>query len=84
MIFWDRLIYIFVVFIPSAVYHFSVVFTGRRDKNSYVILNYALSFIFLGLSRSDLFLDKLFVYKYGCHALAGPLHDFFIVFSAPR
>ncbi|MEK7568027.1 MAG: ATP-binding protein [Patescibacteria group bacterium] len=79
-IFWDRLIYVFVVFIPSAVYHFSVVFTGRRDKNSYVILNYALSFIFLGLSRSDLFLDKLFVYKYGCHALAGPLHDFFIVF----
>ena len=44
--FWDRLIYIFVVFIPSAVYHFVVVFTERKDKNSYVILNYALSFYF--------------------------------------
>lgn len=79
-IFLDRLIYVFVVFIPSAVYHFSVVFMGKKDKNIYIILNYILSFIFLGLSRNKLFLNELFIYKYGCHAIAGPLHNFFIIF----
>lgn len=80
IIFWDRFIYAFVVFIPSAVYHFVVVFTEKKGKNFHLAANYILSFIFLGLSKTDYFIGDFFIYQYGCHALAGPVHNLFLVF----
>ena len=81
IIFWDRLIYIFVVFIPAVTYHFSVVFTGKeKQKKIFTIALYLISFSFLILSKSDYFLSGVFHYKYGCHLQSGFLHNLFIVF----
>ncbi|PJE73526.1 MAG: hypothetical protein COV02_02310, partial [Candidatus Terrybacteria bacterium CG10_big_fil_rev_8_21_14_0_10_41_10] len=81
IIFWDRLIYIFVVFIPTITYHFSVVFTEKeKQKKNFIVVLYLISFLFLFLSKSDYFLSGVFYYEYGCHLQSGFLHNFFIVF----
>ena len=81
IVFWDRLIYIFVVFIPAVTYHFSVVFTEKeKQQKIFTIALYLISFLFLILSKSDYFLSGVFHYKYGCHLQFGFLHNFFIVF----
>lgn len=81
VIFWDRLVYAFVVFIPAVTYHFSVIFVEKEfQKKIFTITLYLLSFVFLFLSKSDYFLDGIFHYKYGCHLQAGFFHNFFVVF----
>ena len=77
--FWDRFVYMGVVFIPSLLYHFSLVFTGISHKKIYLKLSYLFSFLFLFLSRTDYFVKGLFRYKWGCHTIAQPLHHIFLV-----
>jgi signal transduction histidine kinase len=78
-IFWDRFVYIGVVFMPALQYHFSLVIVGRK-LNRLALISYVLSFIFLVLSRTDLFTSGLFRYRWGVHTVAGPLHHLFLVF----
>ena len=78
-IFWDRFVYIGVVFIPSFLYHFSLVFTNFPNKKRLLKASYLFSFIFLFLSRSTYFVDGLFRYKWGCHTVAQPLHHIFLL-----
>src|SRR3989339_1600888 len=81
IIFWDRLIYVFVVFIPTITYHFSVVFTEKeKQKKNFIVVLYLISLLFLFLSKSDYFLSGVFHYEYGCHLQSGLLHNFFVVF----
>ena len=81
IIFWDRLIYAFVVFIPAVTYHFSIVFTEKENKKRLLATSlYLISFGFLFLNKSDYFLSGIFHYKYGCHLQFGFLHNLFIVF----
>lgn len=81
IIFWDRFIYLGVVFMPALQYHFSIVITKSnliRDK--LLLVSYGLSFFFLIVSRSDFFVDKVFYYKWGVHTEAQILHHFFLSF----
>jgi len=81
IIFWDRLIYVFVVFIPTITYHFSVVFTEKeKQKKNFIVVLYLISLLFLFLSKRDYFLSGVFHYEYGCHLQSGLLHNFFVVF----
>ncbi|PIQ74441.1 MAG: hypothetical protein COV85_02005 [Candidatus Portnoybacteria bacterium CG11_big_fil_rev_8_21_14_0_20_44_10] len=77
--FWDRFIYIGVIFIPSISYHFSIAFANLRRQRKFVFLGYLISIVFLFFIKNPLFTDKLFVYKWGCHTIAGPLHNVFLV-----
>lgn len=79
-IFWDRVIYIGVVFIPAFLYHFSIVFTKIKSQRKLLFCGYVLSFVFLILSRTDYFVKGLYRYKWGCHTIAQPLHHIFLVF----
>ncbi len=79
-IFWDRICYIGVVFIPTLMYHFSVIFSGAKKQKKLVVLGYFLSFIFLFLIPSDYFVSDLFVYKWGAHTEARLLHHIFLIF----
>ncbi len=79
-IFWDRFIYIGVVFIPIFLYHFSIVYCNIKTQNKVVILGYLLSFIFLIISRTDYFVADLFEYKWGVHTKAGLFHHIFLVY----
>ena len=76
---WDRIIYSTVSFIPVLMYHISLVFTGFKKQKIVLILGYFLAIIFAILSQSSLLIDGMFNYKYGCHTLAQPLHNVFLL-----
>jgi signal transduction histidine kinase len=80
-IFWDRIVYIGVVFIPISVYHFGLAFT--KSKNDLIlIIGYLLSFIFLILSRTDLFVADIYKYSWGIHTKAQLFHHIFLIYFA--
>jgi signal transduction histidine kinase len=79
-IFWDRICYIGVIFIPTMMYHFSVIFTKSIKQIKWVIISYILSLIFLILAQTDYFVSDLFVYKWGVHTKARFFHHIFLFF----
>jgi hypothetical protein len=78
-IFWDRFVYMGVVFIPVIGYHFSLILSRRKAKNL-LYLGYILSFIFLFLSRTDYFVEGLYKYNWGVHTQARLFHHIFLIF----
>jgi len=62
-IFWDRIVYIGVVFIPTTFYHFVLLFSKIKNQKKLLYLGYFLSFIFLILSRTDYFVSNLYKYS---------------------
>ncbi len=80
-IFWDRFIYIGVVFMPAFMHHFSLLFTGRaKEQKVLLVINYFLAFVFLILSRTPYFVDGLYYYSWGVHSQAKVLHTVFMVY----
>lgn len=78
-IFWDRIAYIGVVFIPITVYHFGLEFTkSKRTKT--LSIGYFLSLCFLILSQTDYFIDGLYSYSWGVHSQARIFHHIFLVY----
>ncbi len=77
-IFWDRFIYIGVVFVPALMYHFSVIFCEQKKQDIFVFLGYLLSFFFLWASQTDLFVSGVFRYQWGVHTQARFLHNVFL------
>lgn len=81
VVFWDRFLYIFVVFIPVLVNHFSLALTGRTKKQRKILyLGYIISSFFLILSQTDYFIKDVFHYQWGCHTIAQTGHHIFLVF----
>ena len=78
-IFWDRFIYLVVVFSPVVFYHFSAVYC-RFQRKLLINSGYILSFIFLILSRTDYFIDGLYYYPWGVHTQARLFHHFFLAY----
>ncbi|OGY84598.1 MAG: hypothetical protein A3I91_01245 [Candidatus Kerfeldbacteria bacterium RIFCSPLOWO2_02_FULL_42_19] len=79
VIFWDRIVYIGVIFVPTFIYHFALEFTNV--KNTRILRSsYYLALIFLVLSRSEYFVNDVFRYQWGIHTQAKILHDFFLLF----
>ena len=78
-IFWDRVVYIGVIFIPVTVYHFGLSFSKRKEGNL-LYLGYFLSFLFLILSRTDCFIADLYKYSWGVHTQARFFHHLFLIF----
>lgn len=78
-IFWDRFVYVGVVFIPAFMYHFYLSLTGKKPDFLFY-LGYVLAFLFLVASRTRYFVDDLFVYRWGVHTEARFLHTVFLVY----
>jgi len=78
-IFWDRFIYMGVVFVPALMYHFSIIFSNRRGQKKLLILSYIFSCIFLILSRTEYFVSDLFKYDWGVHTQAKFFHHVFLL-----
>ena len=78
-IFWDRLVYAGVVFIPVFMYHFGLAFTNKK-RDFLLYLGYLLSFAFLILSRTEYFVNDVFVYKWGIHTKAQLFHHIFLIY----
>jgi signal transduction histidine kinase len=78
-IFWDRLVYAGVVFIPAFMYHFGLAFMGKK-RNFIFYAGYFLSFLFLLLSRTEYFVDEVFEYRWGIHTKAQEFHHVFLIY----
>ncbi|MBU0722977.1 hypothetical protein KKH46_02025, partial [Patescibacteria group bacterium] len=78
-IFWDRFIYISVIFIPAFSFHFVLTYVQKKAK-FLLYFGYFLSFCFLLLSRTQYFVNDLFVYKWGVHAKAQFFHHLFLIY----
>ncbi|PJC01893.1 MAG: hypothetical protein CO073_02375 [Candidatus Komeilibacteria bacterium CG_4_9_14_0_8_um_filter_36_9] len=85
IIWWDRFVYGGVVFVPILMYHFGLVFI-KQDQNplkKYLIhLGYLLSFLFLIISRTNLFINDLYYYQWGVHSQAQIFHHLFLLYFA--
>ncbi|MBI5230108.1 MAG: hypothetical protein HY981_02295 [Candidatus Magasanikbacteria bacterium] len=79
-IFWDRIIYIGVNFIPIFLYHFGLIYCGITRQRAMLVAGYLCAFIFLPLTQSTLFVDGLFRYAWGVHTRAQFFHQPFLVY----
>jgi len=79
IIFWDRFVYIGVVFIPAFMYHFCLALIKKKN-DILLCLSYALSIMFLIVSRTDYFIKDLFYYQWGVHSRAQIAHHFFLAY----
>ena len=67
--------YFFILFLPSALYHFLTEITGRQQERKYVYLSYGLAAILAGfLISSNLFVSGVYRYYWGYYPKAGILH----------
>lgn len=81
IIFWDRFIYLGVVFMPALQYHYSLKITySNRIRKYLASIAYILSIFFLLISRTKYFVNEVFRYEWGVHAIAGLFHHFFLIF----
>ncbi|MEK7625464.1 MAG: ATP-binding protein [Patescibacteria group bacterium] len=80
-LYWDRFIYIGVVFIPIFLYHFGLIYCEIKNQDKLLIPGYILAFIFLPLSQlSDNFVSGLYKYPWGVHSIARFYHHLFLVY----
>lgn len=79
-VFWDRFLYVGVVFIPVVFYHFGIVYCGIKKQNSLVIAGYFLAFFFLVFSQTDYFVKGVYHYTWGVHTRAQILHHWFLFY----
>jgi len=80
-IFWDRMIYVGVVFIPAFLIHFGLIFINReKEDKMWLYLGYFFSSVFLVLSRGNSFIDGLYTYSWGVHSQARIFHNLFLLF----
>lgn len=79
-VFWDRFVYIGVVFMPPLMHHFSLIFTKRKKQRKILYLNYLFALVFLFASRTPYFVDDLYVYWWGAHTQAKVLHHIFLAY----
>jgi len=78
--FWLRVCYSGIVFIPPVLYHLISAFVARNDEKRWVFLTYAVSLILLGLVWSrTLFVKGFRQFYWGLSAEAGPLHPLFVI-----
>ncbi|MCF7819842.1 MAG: hypothetical protein K9M44_00020 [Candidatus Pacebacteria bacterium] len=81
IIFWDRIIYVGIVFWPALQYHFSLAITKTSIYRKILLgLGYLLSVLFLFASQTNYFLNDVFYYAWGAHTKAQFFHHFFVVF----
>ncbi len=78
-IFWDRMVYLGVIFVPAFMYHFCLAFTNKKN-NTLLYISYILSTIFIFLSRTDYFVKDVFIYKWGVHTKAQIFHHIFLIY----
>ncbi|MFC1801855.1 ATP-binding protein [Patescibacteria group bacterium] len=82
ILFWDKFVYVGVVFIPAIMYYFGLAFTEKKSEIDKIILylGYCLSTFFLILIPTNLFINEAFIYKWGAHAQAQAFHHIFLIY----
>jgi signal transduction histidine kinase len=79
IIFWDKVVYSFVIFIPIFLFHFVMIFVGNKKITPMLVLSYFIFFIlFLTLAFTNYFIEDVFRYDWGVHAQARIFHHIFL------
>src|SRR3989339_565097 len=79
-VFWDRFVYIGVVFMPTICYHFgSTLIKIVTKRKIIIVLSYILSVFFLVISRTELFISGVNRYSWGVHSQAKIFHHVFLI-----
>ncbi|MCE3255633.1 MAG: his Kinase domain protein [Rickettsiaceae bacterium] len=75
-----KLGWVFILFLPTTLYHFLAILSGRNDELKRVYYSYALSFLLaLFLIFSDLFISGIYIYFWGFYPKAGSLHPIHVL-----
>ncbi|MFW5885166.1 MAG: ATP-binding protein [Patescibacteria group bacterium] len=82
--FWDRFVYVGVVYIPVAMFHFGLALTKNNTLKGKILLisGYILATLFLFLIPTKFFVNDIFIYKWGVHTKAQVFHHLFLAFFA--
>lgn len=78
-IFWDRFIYMSVVFIPVFMVQFGLAYANQKN-NKLIYLGYFFTLVFLCVIPTKYFVDDLFVYQWGVHTKARLFHHLFLLY----
>jgi len=75
-----KLGYLFILFLPTTLYHFLVKMAKRKSEEKFVFLSYAVcGLLTLSLVFSDLFVNGYYNYFWGYYPKAGPLHPVHVI-----
>jgi signal transduction histidine kinase len=78
--FWGRCVYVGVVYIPAAFYHFSNSVLQRRMPSKLIVSNYFISTAFLLLIPTPYLVNGDYTYFWGHYPKAGILHPLFLMY----
>jgi two-component system, NtrC family, sensor kinase len=79
-LFWERVIYTGVVYIPVLAYHFAQSLLGAGGKDRLLVWGYLLSTGFWLLSFTNFLVDGYYTYYWGRYPKAGMLHPIFVLY----
>jgi signal transduction histidine kinase len=77
--FWEKCIYVGIIYIPALVYQFCVRLQGRSN-DKLVILNYFVGTVFLTMLTTPYIVNGYYAYYWGNYPKAGVLHPLFLVY----
>ena len=79
-LFWVRVIYTGVVFLPALTYHFAQRLAGGAVHDRVILWNYALGGLFWSLLFTTYVVDGQYVYYWGRYPKAGLLHPWLVAY----
>jgi two-component system, CAI-1 autoinducer sensor kinase/phosphatase CqsS len=78
-----KIVYAFIIFLPTTLYHFFVEISDRQEEHRWVYLSYGLSVVLVGFDlASNLFVDGYYIYFWGYYPKAGMLHPLHLLQTA--
>jgi two-component system, CAI-1 autoinducer sensor kinase/phosphatase CqsS len=82
-IFFIKLGYLFIIFLPTTLYHFFAEISGRQNETRWVYASYGLAVTLAILNlTSDFFVDGYYIYFWGYYPKAGMLHPVHLLQTA--
>ena len=84
IIFWDKFVYMGVVYVPVIMLDFGLALVKKRSRKgkTALIFGYILSTLFLMLIPTKYFVNDVFIYEWGAHTKAQFFHHVFLVYFA--
>ena len=77
--FWEKCIYLGIIYIPALAYHFCVRLRGHTS-NQLIIVNYLVGTVFLWMITTPYLVNGHYAYFWGLYPKAGILHPLFLVY----
>jgi signal transduction histidine kinase len=77
--FWERCIYLGIIYIPALVYQFCVHLKGHTT-HALIPINYVVGTIFLSLLATPYLVNGHYQYFWGLYPKAGVLHPLFLIY----